>query len=503
MFRSIWGVSILLVCLSAIGVGAGIQYASSTTSDEGIISTLGHLPFVSSIISQDDDPELEQFLHRLDKTRTEIHRAIQEANRQVRLRKCDAPNVVLIVIDDLGYGDLGCYGQQKIKTPHIDQLAKEGIRFTQFYAGSSVGTPSRCSLHTGYHTGHSRLRGNKEFPLQDNDHTIAEVLWEGGYETVVFGSWALGDAGTTGSPLRQGYVKQYGYLNRKNARNYYPEFLYRDENKEEIGNKNNQQEKFSHDLVTEEVVKYLQRKKGNNLSFFLHVSFTPPHIEVGQVPDVKPYQNENWPEVQKQYAAMITRVDRSVGKIMKTLEERKLLEDTIVILTSDNGPQKKSVDPKFFESAGKLRGHKGSLFEGGLRVPMIVRSSVSRVKPGAVNDHVWAAWDLLPTLIAVCHCNRFPKKLDGRSQRLAWLGRPASKHKFLYWELHENGFQQAVRYGKWKAVRTRAKTRLELYDLKSDPQEKNNIAADHEDIVQIIEQLMKTSHTASSHWSVN
>jgi arylsulfatase A-like enzyme len=425
------------------------------------------------------------------------------------------PNILFILADDLGYGDLGCYGQARVKTPNLDRLAAEGRRFTQCYAGSTVCAPSRCCLMTGRHTGHARVRGNALVPLLPEDVTAAEVLKAAGYATGVIGKWGLGEPGTTGLPNRQGFDEWFGYLNQYHAHNYYPEFLWKNEAKyrldgnEEKDNVATKAVQYSPDLFTREALGFLDRHKGG--PFFLYLAYTLPHAnnERGrlegngmEVPSDAPYSNEPWPQPQKNHAAMITRLDADVGKVLARLRELGLERDTVVFFSSDNGPHKEGGgDPEFFHSAGPLRGYKRAMYDGGIRVPMIVRWP-GHVPAGTVSDHVWAFWDVLPTLAELAGA-RAPSGIDGLSMVSALTGdREPPRHEFLYWEFHEGGFKQAVRAGDWKAVRLRPGGPLELYDLRADPGETRDLAADHPEVVARIETYLKAARVDSPDFPV-
>jgi len=421
------------------------------------------------------------------------------------------PNVVFILADDLGYGDLGCYGQKRIRTPNLDRMAAEGMRFTQFYAGSTVCAPSRCALMTGLHNGHSTVRGNALVPLRPEDVTVAEVLKGAGYATGLVGKWGLGESGTTGVPNRKGFDYFYGYLNQVHAHNYYPDYLWKNEEKVPIeGNVvkdgvASKRAQYSPDLFTKEALAFVDRNRDR--PFFLYLAYTIPHAnnERGakegngmEVPDDAPYTNQPWPQVEKNYAAMVTRLDADVGKLMKRLKELDLDEKTVVFFSSDNGPHKEGgADPKFFDSAGPLRGYKRDLTEGGIREPMIVRWP-GRVKAGTETDQVGAFWDFLPTAAELAGA-KAPTGLDGVSLVPTLLGTgKQAQHEFLYWEFHERGFQQAVRMGDWKAIRQKPGAPLELYDLKNDVGETHDVAADHADVVAKIEAYLKGARTESA-----
>ncbi|HOJ33500.1 MAG TPA: arylsulfatase [Candidatus Hydrogenedentes bacterium] len=436
-------------------------------------------------------------------------------DKKVPVRK---PNIIFILADDLGYGDLGCYGQEQIQTPNLDTLAAEGVRFTQCYSGSTVCAPSRCALMTGLHTGHCRIRGNDRVPLEEEDVTVAEVLKQAGYRTGIIGKWGLGEPDTTGIPNRQGFDYWFGYLNQGHAHNYYPEYLWRNTEKVFLKNREDkdkpnvstQCEEYSHDLFTREALEFVEREKEH--PFFLYLAYTLPHAnnERGvfcgdgmEVPDYGPYADKPWPTPQKGHAAMITRLDRDVGLLIKRLRELGLADNTIVFFTSDNGPHKEGgADPNFFKSSGPLRGFKRDLYEGGIRVPMIVWGPGS-VPKGVTRDTVWAFWDFLPTAAAIAGVP-CPKGLDGVSVASALFEKDSSDvfHDFLYWEFHENGFKQAVRMGDWKAVRLAKDAPLELYNLAEDEGETHNVAGLHKKIVSKIEDYLASARTPSEHWRI-
>ena len=420
------------------------------------------------------------------------------------------PNIIFILADDLGYGDVGCYGQKKIKTPNLDKMAKQGMRFTQAYAGSTVCAPSRCVLMTGKHSGHAHIRGNALVPLRPEDVTLATLLRRGGYVTALIGKWGLGEPATTGIPNKQGFEYFFGYLNQKHAHNYYPDYLWR--NEEKVPLKGNvvvdgvatQRAQYSHDLFAEEALRFVEQNKAK--PFFLYLSFTTPHAnnEAGkqgmEVPSDEPYSKEDWPQPQRNHAAMITRMDRDIGRLFDKLRELGLDENTLVFFTSDNGPhQEGGGNPFFFQSSGGLRGFKRSLHEGGVRVPMIVRWP-GHVLADHVNPHVWAFWDVLPTLCDLAGA-KTPDGLDGISVLPTLLQKGEQrKHEFLYWEFHEKGSQQAVRMGDLKAVRNKLGAPLELYDLAKDVAEKTDVADQHRDVVNRIETYLKTARTDSELW---
>jgi len=426
------------------------------------------------------------------------------------------PNIIFIHADDLGYGDLSCYGQRKFKTPNIDRLAAEGMRFTQYYAGSTVCAPSRSALMTGQHTGHTRIRGNARHPLLPEDVTVAEVLKATGYRTALIGKWGLGEAGTTGVPNRQGFDYFYGYLNQRHAHNYYPTFLWRneeqvrlrnvvpDEDKEGAGNSTNRVD-YSHDLIAEESLNFIERNSAG--PFFLYLALTIPHANNEaknkgmEVPDPGEFAGRDWPEQERAKAAMITRMDRDVGRLMALLKKLGIEDNTVIFFTSDNGPHREGgADPDFFDSNGPLKGIKRDLYEGGIRVPMIARWP-KRIKTGAKSDQVWTHWDFLPTAAEIAGA-KAPDNIDGVSMAPALLGGKRRNREFLYWEFHERVFSQAVRMGDWKAVRKAPDSPLELYDLKKDIGEQNDIAVKRPEVVKKIEDYLKTARTESELWPV-
>ena len=439
-------------------------------------------------------------------------------------RGAGQPNIIYILADDLGYGDLGCYGQEIIKTPNIDQLAEEGMRFTDHYAGSTVCAPSRCCLMTGLHTGHAIVRANGNVPLRPSDVTVAELLKKAGYTTGIIGKWGLGEPETTGIPNKQGFDYWFGYLNQRHAHNYYPSYLWRNEEKYDLKNKVNhviggrdrtpggvatKRVEYSHDLFAKEALGFVEKNKDKR--FFLYLPLTIPHAnnEAGnkgmEVPSFGQYASKDWPEPQKGHAAMITRMDGDVGKLMALLEKLGLDKNTIVMFTSDNGPHKEGgADPDFFNSSGPLKGYKRALHEGGIRVPMIARWP-GRIKAGSTSDHISAFWDVLPTCCELAGADA-PKDIDGISMVPTFLGRRQKKHDVLYWEFHEQGKKQAVRMGNWKGIRLNVAKKpdgpIELYNLRNDIGEKKNVADRHPEIVAKIEKYMKSERTPSEHWKM-
>ncbi|HVK16143.1 MAG TPA: arylsulfatase [Fimbriiglobus sp.] len=426
------------------------------------------------------------------------------------------PNIVLILADDLGYGDLGCYGQTKIKTPHLDRLAADGVRFTTCYAGSTVCAPSRCALMCGLHTGHCLVRGNARVPLRPEDPCVAELLKKAGYATALVGKWGLGEDGSTGVPNRKGFDQFFGYLNQHHAHNSYPEWLWRNGENVKLPNVESKVENvaekrvaYAPDLFLAEGLKFIEANRAK--PFFLYYATTVPHANNertraekagNEVPSDAPYTAESWPQPEKDKAAMITRLDADVGKLLAKLTELGLDENTVVIFSSDNGPHREGGnDPEFFQSSGPFRGIKRSLTDGGIRVPGIVRWK-GVTKPGTVSDHVWAFWDFLPTACELAGAKP-PDGLDGISIAPTITGKGEQKeHDFLYWEFHEGGTRQAVRHKHWKAIRPAPGTPLVLYDLKADVRETKDVAADHPDVVKTIEDYLKTARAESKEFPI-
>lgn len=453
--------------------------------------------------------------------------AFTRAAPDAALQRTAPPNILLIQADDLGYGDLSVYGQTRFTTPNLDRLAREGTRFTQYYAGSTVCAPSRAALMTGRHTGHAWIRGNGspatgDVPLRQEDVTLGEVLNDAGYRTAVVGKWGLGQPGSTGMPASQGFEHAFGFLDQRHAHRQFTDHLWR--NGERVTT--SLEGDYVNDLFTREAAAFIERDDAR--PFFLYLNYTVPHAELrapedsvasfrgrfdehaftNTAADAKPtgarpegpslgYRSQ--PAPFSAFAAMITRMDRDIGRLADLVRARGLDERTLILFVSDNGPHKEGgADPAYFKSSGGLRGIKRDLYEGGIRVPMIARWP-GTVAAGRVSDHVWAHWDMLPTLAEFAGA-RTPSGLDGVSVAGALRGNARVEHAPLYWEFHERGFQQAVRMGRWKAVRLKVGAPLELYDLDADPQEQHDIAAAHPDVVARIETYLKTARTESERW---
>lgn len=434
------------------------------------------------------------------------------------LAQAAPPNMIYILADDLGYGELGCYGQELIKTPNLDRLAAEGMRFTQHYAGSTVCAPSRSVLMTGKHMGHTYIRGNAKENLRPEDVTLAEVLKQADYATGLIGKWGLGHEGSTGVPTRQGFDYFFGYLDQTHAHNYYPTFLHRNEERVKLRNVVPNEGRwgqgvasvkvdYSHDLFAEEALQFVERHKEE--PFFLYLALTIPHANnearrAGmEVPDLGPYADKDWPEPEKRKAAMITRMDRDIGRLVAKLKEHGLDEQTILFFTSDNGPHREGGnDPQFFQASGPLRGIKRAMYEGAIRVPLIVRWP-GKIKPGTTSDHISYFGDMMATVTDLAGTQP-PTEIDSISFVPTLLSQGEQpQHEYLYWEFYEQGSRQAVRMGRWKAIREPMLTgSIQLYNLETDLGEKYNLAAEHPDVVARAAKLMDAAHVPSPIWKV-
>ncbi len=437
------------------------------------------------------------------------------------------PNVILIVADDLGYGDLGCFGQTKIRTPTLDALAKQGMRFTQAYSGGPVCAPSRCCLLTGMHTGHSAIRDNKELqpegqqPLPAATRTLPELLHARGYASVAIGKWGLGPPGSEGDPLCHGFDHFLGYYCQRAAQNSYPTWIYRDHERIPLAGNDGRKTSsvtYTPDLLREEALGFLRTNAKR--PFLLYFATTVPHVAL-QVPEESlreyagafpetPYDGRlgylPHPTPRAAYAAMITRLDRDVGSILAEVERLGLFENTLVVFLSDNGPTPVGgVDAKFFDSTAGLRGLKGQLYEGGIRVPLIVRWP-GHVQAGSVSSAPCANWDLMPTIARACGASP-PEGLDGRDLGPLLAGGPAPERDFFYWEYADGGGWQAVRMGDWKALRRNTQKNIpgsiEVYDLAGDPGETRDVAASHPDFVERARRAFATrSESPIPEWSI-
>lgn len=446
------------------------------------------------------------------------------------------PNVIFILADDLGIGDLGCYGQQKIRTPNIDRLAAEGMKFTQHYSGNSVCAPSRCALLTGKHMGHAAVRDNAQrapgaegqTPMPPDTRTVAQVFKQAGYRTGIIGKWGLGMPEDKSSPRAFGFDYSYGYLCQSMAHTYYPQYLWRNDVREPLAGNPPYDvsmkgaiepggQTYAHDLMADDSLRWVREQKGQ--PFFLYLAFTIPHVSL-QAPEdsVAEYREKGWAETpfrntkhyannetpRATYAAMITRMDRDIGRLLALLKELGLDDNTLVMFSSDNGAvfPLSGTDPTFFGSTGGFRGFKQDLYEGGIRTPLVARWP-GRIAAGKTSDHVSAFWDFLPTMAELTGMPA-PADTDGISYLPTLLGRPAEqkKHDFLYWEYHSQGGRVAVRMGDWKAVRNGVKKNanapLELYSLATDVAEAHDVAAEHPDVVARVREIMAREHTPSA-----
>jgi arylsulfatase A-like enzyme len=476
---------------------------------------------------------------------------ISAAAFAVSASQVERPNVVLIVADDLGWGDVGAFGQRRIRTPHVDRLATEGMRFVRHYSGSPVCAPSRCVLMTGKHPGRAFIRDNRQYggegqyPIPDEVLTMAEILQSLGYATGAFGKWGLGGPTTSGAPLRQGFDRFFGYNSQSHAHNYYPTNLWDDDRRVDLDNppfsaqqtfpadadpddpaayERYRGKEYSADRIAAEAVRYLHAHKDR--PFFLFIPSTIPHLAL-QAPDdaLARYQGafDETPYLGDRrylphrtpracYAAMASRLDDHVGEILRTLDELGLTDRTIVAFTSDNGPVPNGLggaDTEFFDSAGGLRGRKGSVYEGGVRVPLIVRWP-GKIAAGAVSDRVTGFEDWLPTILdLVSAAESIPADVDGVSFAPTLLGRRQAEREFLYREFPGSGGQQAAWAGRWKAVRQNLnklkpgqRPTTELYDLEADPRETVDVAGRNPEVVRLLESLMRSQHVPSSEFPI-
>lgn len=402
------------------------------------------------------------------------------------------PNIIYILSDDLGYGDVGCFGQELIQTPNINRMAKEGVRFTDHYAGSSVCAPSRCVLMTGLHTGHCFVRNNRALeiegnvPLPADTQTVGKLLKGAGYTTACIGKWGLGYPGSEGDPNHQGFDHFFGYNCQREAHTYYPQHLWRNDQKIMLYGKS-----YSHDLLTAEALQFVRDQQSD--PFYLYLAYTIPHTKF-EVPSLDIYEDKPWSEDQKTQAAMITRMDRDIGTLLDLLDELGFTENTLVIFTSDNGPHGSGNTLEHFNAAGPLRAKKGSLYEGGIRVPFVARWP-GKIQPETNSDHPSGFQDMLPTFCDLAETS-VPESVDGISMLPALLGQnDQQSHGFMYWE--RLGVS-AVRMDNWKAYAPEGYTNpdgvIELYDLSTDIGEKNDLAADHPDIVSKIRTIVQESH---------
>jgi arylsulfatase A-like enzyme len=423
------------------------------------------------------------------------------------------PNLIFIMVDDMGYGDLGSYGQTNILTPNLDKLAAESMVFTQFYAGSPVCAPARSALMTGYHTGHTTVRGNfgqggvvglcgnaGRVPLNAEDLTVAEILQQQGYITGMTGKWGLGEPNTSGEPNDKGFDEWFGFLNQARAHRQYPEYIWHNRERFDIpANANGNKGQYVHHLFTDFALQFIDKHAGGDKPFFLYLPYTLPHSDL-EIDEIDPaYADKNWSEREKVYASMITLIDRDVDRIVKLLEDKGVDENTLLMFTTDNGAANRY--DGVFNSSGILRGAKRDVYEGGIRVPLIAYMPGS-IKPGVNEDFVGYFADILPTFGAMAGAE-IPEGLDGIDfSKVLKQGEKIGKDRLLYWEFHEQDGSQAVRKGKWKAVRLGVHEKgfhndVELYDLSADPSESTNIASEFPEIQMEMIHLMDEQHVFS------
>jgi arylsulfatase A len=434
------------------------------------------------------------------------------------------PNIVLIFADDLGVGELGCYGQEKIKTPELDKMASQGMRFTHFYTGCPVCAPSRCVFMTGKHMGHSYIRDNRQVPVNGfqgqepipaDTVTIAKLLHDNGYATAAFGKWGLGAPTSTGDINKHGFDLFRGYHCQAHAHSHYPKFIFKNGEKEELpGNDGKSGTQLTHDIFEKSALEFIDTNKDKPFFLYLPVTYTHVALQIGEselaeyrgkLGDDPAYEGKSYqphPTPHAAYAAMVTRLDKTVGKVRQKLQELNLDKNTLVIFTSDNGPTHGRVggaDSKFFKSTAGLRGEKGSVYEGGIREPFIAAWS-GKIPEGKVTAQPAIMYDLFPTFCDVTS-SKLPAGLDGTSILPTLTGQGTqTQHLFLYWEFAGYGGQQAVQQGPWKAVRQKMQQgnkTTELYNLAADPNEEKNVAADNPKVVAELEAIMAKEHTPS------
>ncbi len=427
------------------------------------------------------------------------------------------PNIIFIMADDLGYGHLGCYGQKKIRTPFLDQMAEEGIRFTQCYSGAPVCAPSRSVLMTGLHGGHTPVRGNSGgIPFEPGEGTVAETLQEAGYTTGLFGKWGLGEHGTTGVPYKQGFDEFFGWLHQIHAHFYYPTYLWHNDQKYWLKDNDGFSGQYAHDVVMKKAMDFVKQNAKKPKPFFLYLPFCIPHYELlvpedsleeyrGEFPETAytgrrekvgyPHDYAAQSHPKAAIAAMITRMDRNLGRLFALLKELGIEDNTLIFFTSDNGPSYGPGDPQFFNASGGLRGVKTSLYEGGIRVPMIAKWP-GRIQAGSTTEHPCYFPDVMPTLADIAEIDP-PANHDGLSFANTLLGYSNQpKHDVMYWEMGED--KRAVRFGDWKAVQSKREETgerfFELYNLAEDMGERRNLAYINPDIVEQAKRLMEQEH---------
>ena len=439
-----------------------------------------------------------------------------------------APNIILIFADDLGYGDIGCYGQEKIETPNLNKLAANGLKFNQFYSGTSVCAPSRASLMTGLHTGHTPIRGNKgtepegQTPLPDSSVTFANLLQSNGYRTAAFGKWGLGYITTSGDPNKKGFDFFYGYNCQSLAHDYFPDHVWKNHERIDLSVNQKKDSIYSAALIQQQALQYIRLSQPGQ-PFFMFLPYTLPHGDVivphdslyhyyknkfneppltGNALKTRPHNMQPEPYPHAGFASMVGRLDEYVGEIVKAVQQQGLAENTLIVFSSDNGPHRENGgDPEYFNSNGIYRGIKRDLYEGGIRVPFIAYWP-GKINP-AVTEQPAALWDLYPSFLELAGIEH-PKNIDGISLVPLLTGKGQQKqHDYFYWEFHENDGRQAVRWNNWKAIRlqtNKGNQPLELYDLSADPSEKNNLAGKYPLIVQRMEAYINEAHKSNPDW---
>ncbi len=450
------------------------------------------------------------------------------------------PNVIFILADDLGYGDLGCYGQELISTPNIDKMAADGMLFTQYYAGSTVSAPSRCALLTGYHTGHADIRGNKELPyegqlgMEERTMTIAEMLKAEGYTTGAFGKWGLGAPGGFGDPNNKGFDEFFGYNCQRHSHRYYPTHLWHNQDKVMLLGNDNYAKKttFAPDQIQDKALDFIKSNSKNGKPFFAYIAIIQPHAELlaqddelyaqydGQFEETPYIATEkgaeygdsefnvmsysSQPKPRATYATMVSQMDEYVGEIIAQVKDLGIADDTIIIFSSDNGPHLEGgADPDFFNSNGGLTGYKRSMTDGGIRVPMVAMWQ-GKIKAGVESDHIGAFWDIMPTLAELCG-GELPEDIDGISIAPTLIGKAEqAKHEYLYWEYRGCA---AVRMGDWKAIKMKDNQKesgkIQLYNIKADIAESNDVAAEYIEIVEQMSQIFDSAHIYNANFPHN
>lgn len=430
----------------------------------------------------------------------------------------ERPNIIYILLDDAGYGDLSCYGQDKFSTPNIDRLASEGLKFTDHYAGSTVCAPTRCVLMTGVHSGRAYVRGNREVqpegqaPMPEDIVTIPRLLSDAGYATGAFGKWGLGAPGSVSDPVEH-FDVFYGYNCQRQAHTYYPKHLWKNEEKIELDG-----ETYSHPLIMEETLAFVRDNQEG--PFFIYLPITIPHAAMHVPEEYAAPWREKFPQYEGKigkyagtefdnpaaaFAGMMTMLDEGIGDLLGLLDELGIDENTLVMFSSDNGPHREGGhDPDFFESFGPLRGYKRDLTEGGIRVPMLARWP-AKIEAGGVTDFASAHWDILPTVCELAGIESVAGT-DGVSLVPTLTGEGEQEaHDYLYWEFYERGGKKAARWDDWKALQTGISkdpdAPIQIYDLSKDIREENDLAADRPDLVKRAREIFAEAHVPSPNWS--